>query len=173
MKPCQCTDETFVGWWQSNWFFILTECWHVLPTLLGKKSLFQFTLLVLLHRLFDVWLHTSSSTPSSRPYGKGPMSLWHWRHLPHYAKCCPTEGPVSMPPNKSLVTVSWQNETFHPPPPGNQLFIRLWVILLLSVFTLTQASLLFISVRTIMIIIKKNKLFFPNGTIIHQTSAEI
>lgn len=80
-----------------------------------KKSLVQFTLLVLLHRLVDVWLHTSSSTPSSRPYGKGPMSLWHWRHLPHYAKCCPTEGLVSMPPNKSLVTVSWQNETFQPP----------------------------------------------------------
>lgn len=25
MKPCQSSDETFVGWWLSNWFFILTD----------------------------------------------------------------------------------------------------------------------------------------------------
>lgn len=52
--------------------------------------------------------------PPSRPYGKGPTSLWCWHHPPHYTNCCPTEGLVSMPPNKSLVTVSWQDETFQP-----------------------------------------------------------
>ncbi len=80
----------------------------------GDKYLFHFTFLFLFHCLVPPWLHTSSSTHLQALREKSHESAV-LTSPPHHANCCPTEGLVSMPPNKSLVSVSWQSETLRPP----------------------------------------------------------
>lgn len=61
-----------------------------------------FSCLVLL------WLNTFSSSHHQALWEKSTMLT----SPSHYASGCPTEGFVSMPPNKSLVSVCWQNKPF-------------------------------------------------------------
>lgn len=55
------------------------------------------------------------SSPTSTPYRKKSHEPVVLTSPPHYANCFPTEALVSMPPNKCLASVSWQNETFGAP----------------------------------------------------------
>lgn len=84
-----------------------------------EAVIFFFHIIVSLSRhLFQLWLHTSSSSSPQalREPSHESAALTSPPPLPRYANCCPTEVLVSMPPNKSLAAVSWQNETLQPPP---------------------------------------------------------
>lgn len=105
--------------------------------------------------LFLCSVCTSSSVtpplfpPPSRHYGKGPMSLWCWRHPTPSFLITPTVVQlwdlfVSMPPNRHLVSASWQNETSESLQKTNHSII---CVSLSSTAFMIQAFILFISVH--------------------------